>query len=145
MKMMEENLAKTIEAMNDTKIIDKVKEFYVSNDLVWPKDWLDLNIEVANTREQALEELIEMLLDEGVIGVKDQGPYFSAADRYLENNGIDENRWTILLGQTHKEITFFKRLHADGGGFKVHVDKVHAEALDLEYGDYVQITMRRSN
>jgi hypothetical protein len=119
-----------------------IKDFFLKNGMVWPKDWLDLQMEVGNNRDEALEEISEILLDEGVIGYEAQGKYFAAANAYLNDQGINEKTWTVLLGQKWGKVTFFKRIHTDGGGFKVHVDQIHVKALGLAHGDYVQVTLK---
>ena len=43
-----------------------------------------------------------------------------------------------------KDLIMTKRLHTDGGGFKVHIDKAIVEKLGLQYGDMVQISIRRA-
>ena len=44
-----------------------------------------------------------------------------------------------------ERVTFTKRLNADGGGYKVHVDVALAEAIGVAQGEYVEITMRRAD
>jgi len=43
------------------------------------------------------------------------------------------------------KVIFTKRLNADGGGYKIHVDVALAEAIGVAQGEYVEIIMRRAD
>ena len=124
--------------------IEVIREFYTRENQVWPRDWIELSIEIAHHRPEAITELVDILEDNDIIApIMDQA-YVDAIEGYLDMNGITEDHWDVLFGRFHKEIDFVKTLHMDGGGFKVHIDQTHARAIGVKYGDLVHVTIRPS-
>lgn len=62
--------------------------------------------------------------------------------QHLINCGVavDGERWTADLPES---LTITKRLQKDGSGLGVHVDRNIADELGVDYGDMVEITIRR--
>lgn len=126
-------------------IIEAIIQYHKDNDMVWPYEWAKFCIDqVQMDRDNAIDDLMIQLVDESVFpeGREYRKAIRGTVDDYLAHHFLGNGVWVRALGKTMGEVTFVKKLHHDGGGYKVHVDVLHAEAIGVDRGDLVAITLK---